>query len=92
MRVKKEVKGLSQRIWQEIGNIEDYEDVIEVKKSVDLDVTREKVVRKVYKMLIHQKKCEPIMARMKSFEVCDSFFTQCNHQTSEEDLIDFLKQ
>ena len=52
IRLRNEVKGLSERIWQEIGNIQDYEHAIDVKKLVNIDITRDKMVRKIYKMLI----------------------------------------
>jgi hypothetical protein len=72
--------------------MEDYEEVQVEEREVDLEEFRPKFIKKIYRMLLETKRYGFKEAQEKSFNISDSFFSNCNNYSREEDLLSFFRE
>jgi hypothetical protein len=63
VKLKEEVKQLSNKILVELGKTEDYEQILFEHRKIDIELTKPMLIRKIYKMLIKSQKIDCYEAR-----------------------------
>lgn len=61
-------------------------------KSVNIDELRPKFIRKIYRMLLETKRYGFREAQEKSFTISDTFFSNYNNYSREEDMLSFFRE